>query len=108
MKKGLSVLDKISIGIIILNTFGFLTTLIFKNTLYHINNLFDMMGAVLMMYTLFGVVGTVIIGMILNTISIIKKTKKHVRVNFNIILFILLILNIPIWWQFFFEALMYV
>ncbi len=107
MKK-LSLLDKISLGIIIFNFISFLSTFIFKNTLYRINNMFDMIVAVLMMYTIFGIIGTVIIGAILNIVSTIKKIRKDVGVKFNIVLFILLILNIPIWWQFFFEALMYV
>ncbi len=107
MKK-LSLVDKISLGIIIVNFISFLSTLIFKNTLYRINNLFDMIVAVLMMHTIFGIIITAIIGLILNIVSIVKKIRKNVGVKFNIVLFVLYALNIPIWWQFFFDALMYV
>lgn len=107
-KSTLHILDKISIGMIILTIISFVSTLVFKNTLYQINNAFDMIVAVLMMYTILGVPGMTIIGMVLNTISLIKRNKKHINTTINIVLYIVFVLMLPIWWQFFWDAAMYI
>ena len=108
MKKQLHILDKISMGMIVLTIVSFVSTLVFKNTLYQINNAFDMVVAVLMMYTIFGVPGMTIIGMVLNTIALIKKNKKPINTTINIVLYIVFVLMLPIWWQFFWDAAMYI
>ena len=107
MKKNeLTILDKISIGIIILNILSFIITFIFGNSFYNAKNILEMIIAILMMYTVFGIPGMSIIGLILNTITLVRKNKKDIKNNINIIIYVIFIILIPIWWQFFINSLM--
>jgi len=106
MKKLLA-LDKINIGIIILNIIGFFVFICFGgNTGSGFNNIFGNIILALMMYVVFGIPLILLIAIILNIVSILKKKNQSIDMKFNLILFIILILNFPIWYKFFWISLM--
>lgn len=74
MKK--SKLDIIVLILIILNFVGIANTAIFADKLYRISNIFDYVIAGLFMYTIFVIPIAIVVGIILNIISCVKKKKQ--------------------------------
>ena len=106
MKKKLHVLEIISIGIILFTMIAFVSTFLFYGIV--INPVFDTIVVGLMMVSIFGVPGMTVIGMILNSVSLVKRRKRNSSVTINIVLYAVFVLLLPIWWQFFWNAIQYV
>ena len=101
-----SILDIISLVLIILNFFGIINTAVFADKLYRITNILDCIVVSLFIYTVFVIPITIVVGNVLNIISIIKKKKVGNKFWINIVYMFILILTIPIWYEFWFLALM--
>ena len=107
MKKGKwSLSDIITLSLIVLNYIAIACTLITKDTFYEITNILDYVVAGLIMYAVFLMPIAIILGTILNIISIIKKLKTGKRYWTNIVYIIIFVLTIPIWYKIWFGALM--
>ena len=107
MKKGKwSLSDIITLSLIVLNYIAIACTLITKDTFYGITNILDYVVAGLIMYAVFLMPIAIILGTILNIISIIKKLKTSKRYWTNIVYIIIFVLTIPIWYKIWFGALM--
>ena len=107
MKKGKwPLLDIIALSLIVLNYIAIACTLITKDTFYRITNILDYVVAGLIMYAVFLIPIAIILGTILNVISIIKKLKTSKRYWTNIVYIIIFVLTIPIWYKIWFGALM--
>ena len=107
MKKGKwPLLDIIALSLIVLNYIAIACTLITKDTFYRITNILDYVVAGLIMYAVFLIPIAIILGTILNVISIIKKLKTSKRYWTNIVYIIIFILTIPVWYKIWFGALM--
>ena len=107
MKKGKwSLSDIITLDLIVLNYIAIACTLITKDTFYGITNILDYVVAGLIMYAVFLMPIAIILGTILNIISIIKKLKTSKRYWTNIVYIIIFVLTIPIWYKIWFGALM--
>ena len=107
MKKGKwSLSDIITLSLIVLNYIAIACTLITKDAFYGITNILDYVVAGLIMYAVFLMPIAIILGTILNIISIIKKLKTSKRYWINIVYIIIFVLTIPIWYKIWFVALM--
>ena len=107
MKKGKwSLSDIITLSLIVLNYIAIACTLITEDTFYRITNMFDYVVAGLILYAVFLIPIAIILGIILNIISIIKKLKSSKRYWINIVYIIIFVLTIPIWYKIWFVALM--
>ncbi len=107
MKKcKMSLLDKFVVVLIILNFLGIANTAIFADKLYRITNIFDYIIAGLFMYTIFVIPIAIVVGIILNIISSIKKIKTGKKYWINIAYMLILVLTIPFWYEFWYLALM--
>ena len=100
-----STLDIISLVLIILNFLGIINTAIFADKLYRITNILDYIVVSLFMYTVFVIPISIVVGNVLNIISIIKKKKVDNKFWINIVYMLILVLTIPIWYEFWFLAL---
>ena len=107
MKKGkCSSLDIIALSLIVLNYIAIVCTLVTEDTFYSITNIFDYVVAGLIMYAVFLIPIAIIVGTILNIISIIKKLKTSKKYWINIVYVVIFALTIPIWYKIWFGALM--
>ncbi len=102
-----SLLDIIALTLIILNSIAIACTLITEDTFYRITNIFDYIIAGLILYAVFLIPIAIILGIILNIISSIKKIKTRNRCWINIAYILIFVLTIPIWYnKIWFVALM--
>ena len=99
-------LDIIALSLIVLNYIAIACTLITEDTFYRITNMFDYVIAGLILYAVFLIPIAIILGIILNIISIIKKLKTSKRYWINIVYIIIFVLTILIWYKIWFVALM--
>ena len=107
MKKGKwLLLDTFALSLIVLNYIAIACTLITKDTFCSITNILDYVVAGLIMYAVFLIPIAIILGTILNIISIIKKIKTSKKYRINIVYIFIFVLTIPIWYKIWFGALM--
>ena len=104
MKK-IHILDKISILLLCLNAISFLAGIIFYRMLYDGSLLYTVVS-VNAFYVVFGIPLNLPAGIIINTVSLAKKIKGDKKIIINIIIFAVVILMIPVWKHFFWQALM--
>ena len=101
-----SILDIIVLIAIILNFLSIANTAIFADKLYRITNIFDYVIVGLFMYTIFIIPIAIVVGIVLNIISITKKVKTGNKYWVNIGYILILVLTIPFWYEFWYLALM--
>ena len=99
-------MDTFALSLIVLNYIAIACTLVTEDTFYSITNIFDYVVAGLIMYAVFLIPIAIIVGTILNIISIIKKIKNSKKYRINIVYIIIFVLTIPIWYKIWFGALM--
>ncbi|MBE7012403.1 MAG: hypothetical protein E7415_06995 [Ruminococcaceae bacterium] len=101
MKKANNI-DKITIGIILLNLISFIIGVIYNRP--HKTSWIDELGVLNNFYILLGIPLSVFIGMLLNLTSLMNKiafktgTKAHI--SLNVVLFVIFSLMILVWQSF--------
>ena len=95
--------DKIVIGIVVLNLISFALGYTFYGMLYEESLLYEIVG-INFFYIVFGVPLGIFAGVMLNITSLVWKTKIKVGFELNIWLFIMLLLFLPAWQHFFWQA----
>lgn len=104
MKK-ISLTDKIIICIVVLNLISFALGCTFYGMLYEESLLYDIV-CINAFYIIIGIPLSVFVGIMLNITSLVWKTKIKVGFKLNIWLFIMLLLFLPAWQHFFWQALL--
>ncbi len=104
MKKT-SLTDKIIIGIVVLNLISFALGYTFYGMLYEESLLYEIV-CINAFYIIFGIPLSIFAGTMLNITSLVWKIKTKRRFRLNIWLFIILLLFLPAWQHFFWQALL--
>ncbi len=89
--KNLNTMDKISLGLIILNVIGSISFFMPPGTIW------SSMFLVFIFYSIFIMWLSIPVGIVLNVISIIKKSKCFKLIWINILMLVLFALNIPMY-----------
>ena len=97
--------DKIIIGIVVLNLISFALEFTFYGMMTEQTLLYEIV-CVNLFYIVFGIPLSTFIGVMLNITSLVWKIKTKVRFRLNIWLFIILLLFLPAWQHFLWEALL--
>ena len=100
-----SLTDKFIIGIVVLNLISFALGYTFYGMLYEKSLLYDIV-CINAFYIIFGIPLSVFAGVMLSITSLVWKTKTKIGFKLNIWLFVILILFLPAWQHFFWEALL--
>ena len=104
MKK-ISLTDKIIICIVVLNLISFALGCTFYGMMKEHTLLYEIVG-INFFYIVFGIPLSTFAGFMVNITSLVWKTKIKVGFKLNIWLFIMLLLFLPAWQHFFWQALL--
>ena len=106
MNKKLSSEDITSLVFLLLNILGVANYYFFVKNLYDISNVFEMVACIIYFIFLFTIPATILIGIVLNVIELIKKAKKGEKYWTNIVFVLIFVLTCPVWCEMWFWALM--
>ena len=95
--------DKIIIGFVVLDLLSFLIGCIFYGMLYEESLLYEIV-VINNFYILLGIPLSVFAGVMLNITSLVWKIKTKMSFKLNVWLFIILLLFLPAWQHFFWQA----
>ncbi len=103
--KRISLTDKVVIGIVVFSLFSLFIGCFSYGMLYD-EGLWYEIAAINNFYILFGIPFGVFFGMVLNLISLVVKHKMKITIKLNFLLFIVLLMLLPGWQHFLWQAIM--
>ncbi|MBQ8541674.1 MAG: hypothetical protein IJ435_09415 [Clostridia bacterium] len=105
MKKKHFILDVISFVLVIFNVISVSCFLLPPGQAYYLPKVIWVVTSLLLLYTVFGLGASGIVGLILNIVSIVIKKKKQMSIKNNIVYIVLFLLTVPLAWVLFNAAM---
>ena len=97
--------DKIIIGIVVLNLISFALGFTFYGMMTEPTLLYEIVG-INFFYIIFGIPLSTFVGVMLNITSLVWKSKIKCSLKLNIWLFVILLLFLPAWQHYLWQALL--